>query len=272
MASKQISALTELTSVDTANDKVVILDASAPTEAKYIIPDNLVPDATTAVKGKSELATTGEVDTGTDTVRTVTPAAYNGSFATTAAAKIHAATAKVTPANDDEFALIDSAASNVLKRLKWSDLTAALGSGLAISDVYPVGSIYTNKTDSTNPATLFGFGTWVAVAGRVVVGFDAGQTEFDTAGETGGSKTHTLTSGEMPSHTHTQDAHSHTVYGAIFQEAGSGTNHRELTNSGSGGDDVASQSVTATNQNTGGGSAHNNLQPYVVCYVWERTA
>jgi microcystin-dependent protein len=48
------------------------------------------------------------------------------------------------------------------------------------------------------------------LSGRVLVGRDAGQTEFDTLGETGGAKTHTLTSGEMPSHSHTQDAHNHT--------------------------------------------------------------
>lgn len=46
--------------------------------------------------------------------------------------------------------------------------------------------------------------------GRVVCGYDSAQTEFDAIGETGGAKTHTLTSAEMPSHTHIQDAHTHT--------------------------------------------------------------
>jgi microcystin-dependent protein len=46
--------------------------------------------------------------------------------------------------------------------------------------------------------------------GRIPVGFDSSQTEFDTLGETGGAKTHTLTSAEMPSHTHVQDSHNHT--------------------------------------------------------------
>ena len=51
-----------------------------------------------------------------------------------------------------------------------------------LANIYPVGSIYMNASDSTNPATLLGFGTWVAFgAGRVPVGIDAGQTEFDTA-------------------------------------------------------------------------------------------
>jgi microcystin-dependent protein len=46
--------------------------------------------------------------------------------------------------------------------------------------------------------------------GRIPVGFDSAQTEFDALGETGGAKTHALTSAEMPSHTHTQNAHNHT--------------------------------------------------------------
>lgn len=46
--------------------------------------------------------------------------------------------------------------------------------------------------------------------GRIPVGLDSTQTEFDALGETGGAKTHTLTTTEMPSHTHTQNAHTHT--------------------------------------------------------------
>jgi microcystin-dependent protein len=46
--------------------------------------------------------------------------------------------------------------------------------------------------------------------GRVAVGFDASQSEFDVLGETGGAKTHTLTTSQMPSHTHVQDSHNHT--------------------------------------------------------------
>lgn len=124
--------------------------------------------------------------------------------------------------------------------------------------VYPVGSVYTNKTDSTNPATLFGFGTWVAIAGRVVVGLDAGQTEFDTAGETGGAKTHTLQTTEIPAHSH-------------------GRGRGNDNNLGGGATQYGWQSCddysgTYYTDNAGGGQAHNNLQPYVVCYVWERTA
>jgi hypothetical protein len=137
---------------------------------------------------------------------------------------------------------------------------------------WPVGSIYIS-TNSTNPSSLFG-GTWVAFgAGRTIVGFDSGQTEFDVSEETGGAKTHTLTESEMPSHTHVQNAHNHSQrYHAATTGPLSGlatvpdassntvTNYNQTT-----------ADATAVNQNTGGGAAHNNLQPYIVCYLWKRT-
>jgi len=105
----------------------------------------------------------------------------------------------------------------------------------------------------TNPATLFGIGTWTAIAGKVIVGIDSGQTEFDTLDETGGAKTHTLSTAEMPAHTHIcSQAANFAAGGADKNVAGSGGS----TESGS----------------TGGGGAHNNLQPYIVKYVWQRTA
>ena len=68
--------------------------------------------------------------------------------------------------------------------------------------IYPVGSIYTNATNSTNPGTLLGFGTWVAFgAGRVPVGFNSGDANFNAAEKTGGSKDATVVS-----HTHTFSA------------------------------------------------------------------
>lgn len=128
------------------------------------------------------------------------------------------------------------------------------GTNWSIVNLYPVGSIYINANVSTNPATLLGFGTWVAFgAGRVMVGLDAGQTEFDVAEETGGSKTHTLTTAEMPAHTH-----------AIKRgTTGSGT----ATSA-----NLATDDTVPLTESQGGGGAHNNLQPYIVVYMWKRTA
>jgi hypothetical protein len=127
-------------------------------------------------------------------------------------------------------------------------------SNVDLASIYPVGSIYMNATSSTNPATLIGFGTWVAFgAGRVPVGIDSTDTDFDTAEETGGAKTHTLTVDEMPAHTHSVP--------------NSGSQNNSFDSGTTVGNDV-----TGTSGSTGGGSAHNNLQPYIVVYMWKRTA
>lgn len=123
-----------------------------------------------------------------------------------------------------------------------------------IQALYPVGSVYCNKAVATNPATLLGFGTWVAIGGKVLVGLD-GTTEFATLAQTGGTKTHTLITAEMPAHTHTGNSGEADRYGTI-PAAGDDTN---VLN-------------TYTAASAGGGGAHNNLQPYVVVYMWERTA
>jgi len=71
-----------------------------------------------------------------------------------------------------------------------------------------IGGNYNTSAGQVAPAVgMFRVPTLV---GRMPVGRDAGQTEFDVLGEAGGAKTHTLTSAEMPSHTHTQDSHNHT--------------------------------------------------------------
>jgi len=124
-----------------------------------------------------------------------------------------------------------------------------------LSVLYPVGSVYINASVSTNPGTLLGFGTWSAFgAGRVLVGLDAGDTDFDTVEETGGAKTHTLTIDEMPSHTHTQ----------------AGSDNSAPLQFGSPVDDFGE--VDSETGATGGDQPHNNLQPYIVVYMWKRTA
>ena len=125
-----------------------------------------------------------------------------------------------------------------------------------LEKVYPVGSIYINASVNTNPATLLGFGTWVAFgAGKVIVGLDSGDTDFDTAEETGGAKTHTLSISEIPSHTHT------TTIGVASGGSAPGALENRTPTGG----------VNYTSSATGGGGAHNNLQPYIVAYMWKRT-
>lgn len=130
-----------------------------------------------------------------------------------------------------------------------------------LKKVYPVGCIYTS-TVSTNPSILFGFGTWSAFgAGKVMVGLDSTDTDFNTIGKTGGTKTHTLTSNEMPSH-------KHTVKTDIVHDDGEIVT-TEILNTGifyGQGRRRYSNIVS----NSGGGQAHNNLQPYIVTYFWKR--
>jgi len=138
--------------------------------------------------------------------------------------------------------------------------TITIGSNTAttLQAVYPVGSIYINAAVSTNPATLLGFGTWAAFgAGRVIVGLNSSDSDFDTAQETGGAKTHTLSVSEIPSHTHTSSLR------------GNGEDELQSIPSAS---DNTDPSLTMTTNATGGGGAHNNLQPYIVAYMWRRTA
>ena len=155
--------------------------------------------------------------------------------------------------------------------------------------IYPVGSIYMS-TVSTNPATLFGFGTWEAMpAGRVLLA--QGKSSWGTtynAGSTGGEATHQLTVGELPSHGHSASTNTANLTGNANSI---GINYDEVSVSGiiskNRGNDYggtnndhnktgflinASHSHTVTINNTGSNQAHNNLQPYIAVYIWKRTA
>ncbi len=148
----------------------------------------------------------------------------------------------------------------------------------AMAALHPVGSIYINATNATNPGTLLGFGTWAAFgAGRVPVGFDAGNALFDTAEETGGSAdaitvshTHTATT------TITDPGHTHTIgyTGNLFYSGGGGLPN---TSWGTGTNQATNSTTTgitaATTVDSAGSSGTNaNYQPYITVYMWKRTA
>lgn len=159
-----------------------------------------------------------------------------------------------------------------------------------IKTLYPVGSIYMS-VNATNPSAYFG-GTWVAWgAGRVPVGINTADGNFNTVEKTGGAATVTLTTAQMPAHTHTftgssattssKGAHTHNVGRDGDGASGSSTyTVHSAGMSGAGGTSPTNSAgahthtLTAkgTNANTGGGGAHSNLQPYIVCYMWKRTA
>ena len=145
----------------------------------------------------------------------------------------------------------------------------------ALVGAYPVGSIYMNATVATNPATLLGFGTWVAFgAGKVPIGLDAGDADFDTVEETGGTK-----DAIIPTHNHTAVTTStdagHQHGNLRYQRLEGGTGGANFwvdvinTNTSVGYAQITSATTVA---NAGESATGKNLQPYVVVYMWKRTA
>lgn len=129
------------------------------------------------------------------------------------------------------------------------------GPGSLLDLIYPINSIYISVS-STDPRDIFG-GTWEAFAtGRTLVGVDPGDTDFNAANKPGGEKTVTLTTEQMPSHTHTLkrntiDGHPYTGY--VFEE-------------------TSGPYESASTTFAGGSQPHNNMPPYITVYMWRRTA
>ena len=144
-----------------------------------------------------------------------------------------------------------------------NDVTKLMGAFTSVTDLtkqlfllmHRVGDIIFSTSDE-NPSTIYG-GTWVAWGkGQVPVGVDTSDSDFNTVEKTGGEKEHTLTVDEMPSHKHDfgqQFATTSNLSGAYGYYMIAGTQ-------------------TDVIKNTGGNQPHNNLQPYITCYMWKRTA
>jgi hypothetical protein len=141
------------------------------------------------------------------------------------------------------------------------------------ASIYPVGSIYINAGVTTNPASLLGFGTWVAFgAGRVLVGLNTSDSAFDTLQETGGSKdaivvshTHTATVTD-PGHIHSVTYGSASNTSSVYpSKLSTGAFSNANTNS-------ATTGITVANSTEGSSGTNANLQPYITVAMWLRTA
>lgn len=163
------------------------------------------------------------------------------------------------------------------------------------SRIYPVGSVYISM-NNTDPGSLFG-GTWKRISqGRMLLG--ANDTNYKL-GSTGGEETHTLTANEMPRHSHSGTTsraeltgdfrcRSNTFYGnGVTSVIGNNTTtgvfsvrQSGLRSEGNADDNRTeyichfdgSHSHTMNLDEAGKSIAHNNMSPYLACYIWQRTA
>jgi hypothetical protein len=149
--------------------------------------------------------------------------------------------------------------------------------------LYPVGSVYINATVNTNPLSLLGFGTWVQFGnGRVLVGVDGGDALFNTVGNTGGSKdaitvshTHSAsTSITDPGHTHSTVWNNINDFNQGGQSPGAEQSPDDTQDTFNISTNSSTTGISASTSITSAGSsgANENLPPYVVVYMWKRTA
>ena len=172
--------------------------------------------------------------------------------------------------------------------------------------IYPVGSVYINASNSANPSTYLGVGTWTRIgAGKVMVGQDGSDADFNQTSDEGGNKTATLNIANLAQHTHTVDPdntslslsvsqnnagnhnHSYTAPGSTSVDAGADAT--DDTNNSTGGSNTNSGTSGVGSHNhgvgvsgsvniaqfnsgqTGSGNSFSILQPYIVVYMWVRT-
>jgi hypothetical protein len=144
-------------------------------------------------------------------------------------------------------------------------------SGNILKQIYPVGSIFMS-INNVNPSTWITGTTWaVWGSGRVPVGVDTSQNEFNTVEKTGGEKNHTLTIDEIPSHDHsiTDPGHSHSLSGSNLDKEGRAVLWTDPVDMNQGSVSVSTTGISINN--TGEGKSHNNIQPYITCYMFKRT-
>lgn len=240
---------------------------SVPAGAKTVLVSNGtdVIDATNYMSALS-LGAALSVTSGGTGVTTSTGSGANvlGTSPTIATPSISSPTLTGTP-----IAPTAAPGTNTTQIATTAFVTAAATS---LSTIYPIGSIYTS-TVNTHPATLFGFGTWVAFgAGRVLIGDGGGYA----AGATGGSADAIVVShNHTATTTSTDSGHTHGISPGAWTDGGGKVEGNSFS---FGGKVTATQSSTAnitsstSISTTGSSGTGANLQPYIVVYMWNRTA
>lgn len=240
------------------------------------------------------------VETEADPVATAQIGSLSGLKTTakeTIVAAVNEVAGKVGTAKSDILLILDG--TKKVKKAEQADTVKAKSgsykelAAALLEMIYPVGSIKLT-TANQNPSTYLG-GTWVAWgAGRVPVGIDTSDSDFQTVEKKGGEKSHVLTNSEMPSHNHSKQITfaNDIKYDNVDPNMGivgkigvkqkieyetkltSTTNiQKENAAVSSSGSQIGNNIVQYVGvQNDGGYQGHNNLQPYITCYMWKRTA
>lgn len=212
------------------NAHVLQADSTTTNGIKWgtVVADGLASDSVTTAKIANDAVTTGKIDSGAVTLAKLATAVQN---LLVPVGTISPYAGAVAPTG---WLLCDGTSTS-----GYTALTALVGA----------------TTPDLRGRTLIGAGTGVDLTAR-------------TLGTAGGFETHTLTVSEMPSHTHTQNQHAHKVSTSFINVQTGGTTIYPVDPSGLGTAYDSSLGFTAVNQDTGGGSAHNNMQPFhVVNYI-----
>ncbi len=198
----------------------------------------------------------------------------NPAFRALVAADLPAIAADSVMANNTSGSAVPSAVvlspSQLIGRGATGDVAAiTLGTGLSmsgatlnvtavISGIFPIGSLYWNATDGTNPSALLGFGTWVAVTDKFILA--AGSTY--TIGTTGGAASTVLATNQIPPLTLSGSVSVPIDTGSSGSTPGALLKNR--TTSGS-------SSFSVSGSTSGGSTPVPTLPPYLVAYCWQRT-
>lgn len=147
--------------------------------------------------------------------------------------------------NKEDIAELQTDVTNIFETLKPQ----------LIDFFLPIGKLIYTEDDNYDPNTIYTGTTWVRIPGRLIMGRDPSDTDFQTSGLTGGSKTHTQTIEEMPKHHHTVPFYS--------GGAGGYQNAQQV---------APTNPISRNTDNVGGGQPMNILNPYEVANIWKRTA